>query len=141
MTESAEPVRVPRFLDAADAARRLIAERGAEGVHHVACAVVTETGGLHLGLNLETVMPRATLCAEPGALSAARVAEPDARAVFVVAVRMTGEILPPCGVCRELLLDFAPHALAAVGERDGAVLALPVRALMPAACRAEERAS
>ena len=124
----------PLAAEALAAARDLIARRVEEGRHHVAAAAATR-GGIHLGLNLECTLPRATICAEPGALAAARVAEPDAPIEVVVAVNRRGEIIPPCGVCRELLVDYAPGCLVVVpGER-----AVPLRALLPEAWKEAER--
>ena len=119
---------------ALSAARGLIAKRVEEGRHHVAAAVAT-ADAVHLGLNLECTLPRATICAEPGALAAARVAEPDAPIEVVVAVNRRGEVIPPCGVCRELLVDYAPHCHVIVpGER-----LVPLRDLLPEAWKEAER--
>ena len=124
----------PRAVAALEAARALIAERVEEGRHHVASVAATAER-LHLGLNLECTLPRATICAEPGAIAAARVAEPGAPIEVVVAVNRRGEVIPPCGVCRELLVDYAPGCLVIVpGER-----AVPLRALLPEAWKEAER--
>ena len=124
----------PRAAEALAAARALIAGRVEEGRHHVA-AVAATAERLHLGLNLECTLPRATICAEPGAIAAARVAEPGAPIEVVVAVNRRGEVIPPCGVCRELLVDYAPGCLVIVpGER-----AVPLRALLPEAWKEAER--
>ena len=124
----------PLAAEALAAARGLIARRVEEGRHHVAAAAATRNG-IHLGLNLECTLPRATICAEPGALAAARVAAPDDPIEVVVAVNRRGEVIPPCGVCRELLVDYAPGCLVVVpGER-----AVPLRALLPEAWKEAER--
>ncbi|PRY93618.1 cytidine deaminase [Hasllibacter halocynthiae] len=124
----------PRAEAALAAARALIAERYEEGRHHVASAAAT-AAGVHLGVNLECTLPRATICAEPGALAAARVADPASPIEVVVAVNRRGEVIPPCGVCRELLVDYAPGCHVIVpGER-----LVPLRALLPEAWKEAER--
>lgn len=124
---------------AADAARALIARHASEGRHHVACAVLTETG-LYLGLNLECTLPRAGSCAEPSAIAQARIAEPDGRIVFSVAVNRRGVVIPPCGVCRELLMDYGPDAEIAVEQTpDGVLRRRPLRDLMPDAYKGHLR--
>lgn len=102
-------------------ARALVSRLAAEGRHHVAAAVLTE-GGLYTGISLESTLPRASVCAEAAAISAACAAEPGARIVHSVAVNRRGEVIPPCGPCRELLADFGPSAQVAVAEDETAPL-------------------
>jgi cytidine deaminase len=111
-------------------ARALIARLGREGRHHVAAAVLTE-GGCYTGVNIETVLPRATTCAEVVALGWAAMGEPGAALTFSVAVNRRGEVIPPCGVCREMLMDYGPDALVAVGEGTEGLVLRPVRDLLP----------
>ena len=58
--------------------------------------------------------------------------------VFIAAVGMTGEILAPCGVCRELLVDYVPGALIAVPAADGFAVR-PLSELHPFVYSAAER--
>lgn len=127
-----------RHLAALGQARALIARLAREGRHHVAAALLTE-GACHLGVNLECTLPRGSVCAEPVALGRAAIEEPGAPILFSLAVNRRGEVIPPCGFCREILADFAPHALIAVGEEDGALLVQPLRALLPHAYKAHRR--
>ena len=70
--------------EAVAAARALIAERQAEGRHHVAASLIADDGRLFTFLNLESVLGQAARCAEPAALSAAfSHAEPPAALVFM----------------------------------------------------------
>jgi cytidine deaminase len=121
------------------AARALIAERAEEGRHHVAAAVLTETGARHLALNLESALGRAAICAEAVAIGMARTAEPGARIAFAAAVNRRGEVIPPCGLCRELLLDYGPCARVAV-PGGGDWVAMPFEALLPNAYKGALRA-
>ena len=127
--------------EAVAAARALIAERQAEGRHHVAASLIADDGRLFTFLNLESVLGQAARCAEPAALSAALShADPAERIVFSCAVNRRGEVLPPCGVCRELFLDLAPEVELAV-PADGADFAVTtLRALMPMPYKAGRRA-
>ncbi len=132
------PVTSARAAEALAAARALISRLQREGRHHVACTVLTDRAA-YSGCNLETVLPSATICGEAVAVGMAAVAEPFARILFSVAVNRRGEVLPPCGFCRELLLDYGPDALVAVGEADGALVVRPMRELMPDAYKAHLR--
>ena len=129
----------PEEVAALSAARDLIARHGAEGEHHVAAAALTEGGAVHLGLNLESVLPAACICAEPGALSRAEIDAPGAPVTFVVAVNRRGEVLPPCGVCRELLTDHASAARIGLPGPDGGMEVAPLAALLPRPYKARLR--
>jgi cytidine deaminase len=132
----AEPV--PGAGEAVAAARALIAERAEEGRHHVAAAVITQAGAFHLGLNLESGLGRAAICAESVAIGMARTADRQARIAFSVAVNRRGLVIPPCGLCRELLIDYGAEARVAVpGGADW--LALPLAELLPHAYKAALR--
>ncbi|HUF56837.1 MAG TPA: hypothetical protein VMM55_09800 [Thermohalobaculum sp.] len=127
--------------EAVAAARALIAERQAEGRHHVAASLIADDGRLFTFLNLESVLGQAARCAEPAALSAALShPEPPAAIVFSCAVNRRGEVLPPCGLCRELFLDLAPDIELAV-PMDGFDFAVTtLRELMPMPYKAGRRA-
>ncbi|HUF87480.1 MAG TPA: hypothetical protein VMM59_08865 [Thermohalobaculum sp.] len=124
--------------DAVDAARRLIGLRGCEDRHHVAAAVLTRGGARYCALNLESVLGRAAICAEAVAVGMALAAEDGAEIAFSVAVNRRGEVIPPCGPCRELLADYGPAARVAVpGGSDYQVVTLPT--LLPHAYKAALR--
>lgn len=86
-----------------------------ESAHVVAAALRTDAGAVYDGASLPTSVGRASLCAEPVAVGEA-IADGADRAAFdtIVAVahpRPGGghddiAVIPPCGVCRELLVDY-----------------------------------
>ena len=119
-------------------ARALVARLAREGRHHVAAAVLTGSGA-YTGINLECTLPQGSVCAEPVAIGAALTAEPGAPILFSVAVNRRGEVIPPCGCCRELLADFGPEARIAVAETGGVLRTAPLRALLPDAYKAHLR--
>ncbi|MFI9587787.1 hypothetical protein ACIHCQ_39660 [Streptomyces sp. NPDC052236] len=104
--------------------------------HQIAAAILDGNGGIHLGLHVDAMVGRAAVCAEAGALSAARLAT-SAPLIAVAAVRYPkptetaqARIVPPCGLCRELLLDHAPALRAVVHDGPEARLA-PMADLLP----------
>lgn len=127
---------LPAEEAAVAAARALIAGRQAEGRHHVAASVIDREGRVFTALNLESVLGQAASCAEPGALSMAFSADPPASGiVFACAVNRRGEVIPPCGLCRELMTDHAAEATVAIpGGSDFVVATLAD--LLPAAYKA-----
>ena len=68
----------------------------------------------------------------------AMAADPDDRILFCAAVNRHGRVIPPCGSCRELMLDYAPDALIAIPHGDE-FRAVPMRELMPDAYKHDRR--
>jgi len=103
-----------------EAAAALIRRRYAVGRHHIAAALRTRSGRIFTGLHLDTYVGRASVCAEAVAVGQAMAdgAGPDDPVVALVSVRHPRpteqhqdiQVVAPCGICRELLRDFAPDA-------------------------------
>ena len=130
----------PTHAAAIEAARAFSASRQRGDWHAVAAVVLTASGRQYLGINLDSTLPRASICAEPVALGMAMAADPDDRVTFVAAVNRHGRVIPPCGPCRELMLDYAPGALIAVpDEAETGFVTLPMPALMPTAYKHDRR--
>lgn len=117
-------------------AYQTIAARYVPERHQIAAALLDAAGTVHLGLHLDAMVGRAAVCAEAGALSAARLVT-NAPLIAVAAVRYPkptesgpARIVPPCGLCRELLLDYAPGLLTVITE-DGVGRAVPLAGLLP----------
>ena len=74
----------------------------------VGAALLTTDGGVFGGCNVENAAYPVCLCAERGALSAAVAAglQPDGLVAAVV-VTDVAELTPPCGACRQALVEFA----------------------------------
>jgi cytidine deaminase len=137
-----EPADLP--LGAADrelveAALELLRERAVPGRHEVAATLRTKAGAVHRGLHVESSIGRASICAEGAAIAAAAAAG-DTEIETIVAVLDTGDgwrVVTPCGLCRELISDYAPEAV--VIDYDAArpqpVARVPVRELLPGKTR------
>ena len=74
----------------------------------VGAALLTASGEVIGGCNVENAAYPLTLCAERGALSAAVAAglQPGGLMAAVV-VTDVAELTPPCGACRQALIEFA----------------------------------
>jgi cytidine deaminase len=95
----------------------------------VGAALVAESGGVHLGVNVENASYPAGMCAERAALAAAVTAgERRPRAVAVAAG--TGADCLPCGVCLQALAEFGD--LDVVARADGAVRVFRLAELLTA---------
>ena len=74
----------------------------------VGAALLTATGMVVGGCNVENAAYPVTLCAERGALSAAVAAGlRPGDLVAAVVVTEAAELTPPCGACRQALVEFA----------------------------------
>ena len=72
----------------------------------VAAALVTAAGHLYTGVCIDTASSLG-FCAEHAAV-AEMVKGREAEVAMMVAVNSRGEVLPPCGRCRELLWQLHP---------------------------------
>ena len=121
------------------AARELIRARAKEGRHHVAATVLTRSGRSYTAVNIDSVLGRAAVCAEAVAIGMAATAEAGAEIAFVAAVNRRLVVVAPCGLCRELLLDYGPEALVAVPTEDMEWTTRPLPELVPDAYKSGRR--
>jgi cytidine deaminase len=77
---------------------------------HVGAAALVDDGRVVSGCNVENASYGLTLCAECGLVSALH-ASGGGRLVAVVCVDAGGDHVPPCGRCRQLLLEAGGPAL------------------------------
>lgn len=119
-------------------ARDFIARAQRPDWHTVAAVVLTQAGRQHIGMNLDSILPRASVCAEPIALGMAACEDPDDPVIFCAAINRHGTVIPPCGVCRELMMDYARSAMVAMPLGADFDL-VPMVQLMPDAYKSEGR--
>lgn len=124
--------------DLADAAARVALNAYAPySGFRVGAALLTETGGVHVGCNVENGSFPVGGCAERHAIAAAIAAEGSAMriaAIAVIALAPTGEPVAcaPCGACRQAIIELGPKA--EVTFRAGDALAtVRADALLPGA--------
>jgi cytidine deaminase len=97
--------------------------------HEVGAALRTQSGRIYASVNLDVRLRRAGVCAEAIAIGMA-VAACDTEIEAVVAVNREGRVVAPCGICREMLADYAPTARIIVPGPDGPQ-PLPIAELLP----------
>ncbi len=106
----------------------------------VGAALLGESGKIYCGTNVENASFGLSICAERAAVFRA-VAEGE-QAFVAIAVCADGVVpTPPCGACRQVLLEFGPDmALLMAGENGnaGEVRHFTVAELIPEAFRTFE---
>lgn len=86
----------------------------------VGCALLAADGRVFLGANVENAAYSPTICAERVALPAAVVA--GVRDFTALAVVGSGDgPCTPCGVCRQVLYEFAPDLLVIAAGETGEI--------------------
>lgn len=120
-----------------DTAQDLLEKVWVDGRHEVACALRATDGTVHVGVHVEGSCRRSSVCAEGIALGTARaagIALADVAAVVSVQIKPadTFRIIAPCGVCRELISDYAPEAVVwLTSPGDDSIVALQALDLLP----------
>ncbi|WP_062076715.1 cytidine deaminase [Demequina globuliformis] len=77
----------------------------------VGVAALTDTGATVVGANVENASYGLTLCAECALVSKLHTDQLGSRLVAFTCVDGNGEILAPCGRCRQLLFEHGGRAL------------------------------
>lgn len=110
-------------------AKELIRQRFLKDRHHIAAVLRTRGGAVYTGVHLEAYIGRIAVCAEAIAIGAAATAG-DTDIETIVAVNAQGNIVSPCGMCRELISDYAPSAKVII-QRGGQTIFVAVAELLP----------
>ncbi len=111
----------------------------------VGAALLTADGQVYTGCNVENASFSPTCCAERTAFfKAVSEGARDFAAIAVVGGqggRIAG-FCPPCGVCRQVMLEFCgPDFPIHMGGPDGQLKTVPLSELLPHAFRGEEQLS
>src|SRR5687767_4372971 len=118
------------LLDAARAARRNAYAPYSD--FPVGAALLDNEGRIFTGVNVENASYGLTTCAERAAI--AKAISEGARSFRAIAVAgPTDEPCPPCGSCRQILHEFAPHLQVVISEAAGEPRILPLSVLLPEA--------
>lgn len=102
----------------------------------VAAALLDAKGGVHTGCNVENSSYSLTICAERSCLFGA-VARGCRCFKGMVVVSDSEMVNSPCGACRQVLWEFAPHLEVVVFNPSGAYY-YQLETLLPAAFALEE---
>ncbi len=102
----------------------------------VGSALITTDGQLYSGCNVENSSFGATVCAERVAIFKA-VSEKEMRVAKIYVYTSAG--WPPCGICRQVLSEFAdPELEVIIGDKSGTIKTMSFKDLMPLAFEPNE---
>lgn len=111
----------------------------------VGAALLTESGKIVLGCNIENASYGLTNCAERTALYTAitnATEETDKIFLALAIIADTERPIPPCGACRQVIAEFCPSAMPVyLTNLKGDVLETNVGELLPGAFSAEDLSS
>lgn len=113
------------------------AARGAQANSHsphsglsVGAALVFDDGSLFCGTNVESASYGLTQCAERVAIGSA-VTAGRRRLLMAVITSSAPQVLPPCGACRQVLVEFGPDAVVFSVAPDGSQRRWSMGELLP----------
>lgn len=95
----------------------------------VGAALLTESGHVYTGCNIENASFGATNCAERTAIFKA-VSEGEHKFVKIAVVSSSEEHTFPCGICRQVMAEFMPEG-EVIFESKKDILVLKVTELLP----------
>ncbi len=96
--------------------------------YRVGAALLTQDGSIITGCNVENAAYPACICAERVAIAKA-VSEGKREFAAIAVVTTNGGT--PCGVCRQVMAEFAPSMLAIIADEKKIVAEYPVSDLIP----------
>jgi cytidine deaminase len=103
--------------------------------YQVGAAVLTDSGRIYDGVNIENAAYPVTVCAERTAIfKAVSNGEKDFQAIAVV----TKDGGAPCGSCRQVMAEFSPEMLVILADENGKIKSeSTLSALLPGAFGAD----
>lgn len=104
---------------------------------HVGAALLTGSGRVYTGVNVENASFGGTICAERTAfLKAISEGERDFKAIAIAADN--GEALP-CGICRQFMYEFDPELKVITGTDEDDLRVQTLEQLLPEGFRLENK--
>lgn len=103
----------------------------------VGAALLTKDGRVFKGCNIENASYGATNCAERTAIFKA-VSEGYREFEAIAIVASSGDFVPPCGICRQVLVEFMPDGKVILDSDEKGMVTYLVRELLPCGFSSED---
>ena len=98
----------------------------------VGSALLTKSGKIYTGCNVENATYGATICAERTAIVKA-ISEGEKHFKKIAIVCNTKEPCSPCGICRQMLYEFSPNMEVIMCNTKGKTEKTTLKTLLPCA--------
>jgi cytidine deaminase len=103
--------------------------------YQVGAAVLTSSGRIYDGVNVESAAYPTSMCAERVAIFKA-VSEGERQFVAIAVATKNGGT--PCGACRQVIAEFGLDTLVIIADGEGKIVQeIPIGDLLPSAFRPE----
>ncbi len=96
----------------------------------VGAALLTKSGKVYTGCNVENASYGATNCAERTAIFKA-VSEGEQQFDKIAIVSSSGEFTFPCGICRQVIAEFMKDGEIILGNDQGEIKTLQFKEVLP----------
>ncbi len=97
---------------------------------NVGAALITEDGTVFTGSNIENASYGATNCAERTAIF--KMVDAGYRSFERIAIcSITGDVTWPCGICRQVISEFAMDATVIFESKKDGLVTFPMKELLP----------
>lgn len=94
----------------------------------VGAALRTRSGRVYTGCNIENAAFGPSVCAERTAMFKA-ISEGEREFEAIAVVTQNG--VSPCGTCRQVMMEFAPHMTVIIADTQGSVRTTTIDDLLP----------
>ena len=98
----------------------------------VGAVIVSKQGNIYSGHNIESSSYSLTICAERVALFKA-LSEGEREFAKIYILANNDEFCPPCGACRQVLMDYAPDIEVVLVNTNGEQKTFRLASLLPEA--------
>lgn len=95
----------------------------------VGAALLTKSGEIITGVNIENSSLGATICAERTAF--VKAISEGYREFDTIAIASSGQEAWPCGICRQFMYEFAPNLRVVTGTKEENLRVLTLKELLP----------
>ena len=95
----------------------------------VGAALLTKSGEVITGVNIENSSLGATICAERTAF--VKAISEGYREFDTIAIASSGQEAWPCGICRQFMYEFAPDLRVVTGTEEDNLRVLTLKELLP----------
>ena len=101
---------------------------------HVGAAILTQSGEIFAGCNVENSSYGITNCAERTAIFSAVAAgavSAERDLIAIAVVNREGAVCSPCGACRQVIFEFGPDATVIYRAHSGKIAQTKAKDLLP----------